>query len=333
MATTSLILGDGALLNMRIAPHALWDVVASASVLAANQFQPQFPYRTWARFAHAAATGGAGAAMVRWAAAWPVGTLPRFVLLPPAPGGLDLCDLRDYVKQLPPAEIRDRLRHEYVTEVPIAYRQFDTDPVGAISAFADMASEYAQAIIRPHWRAIQETVREDVLLRAQTLVSAGIDTLLAALHRRIKWSRPHLSVAGTAVDGTNPREIVLVPLVFVQDRVVLSMNDEATLAVGYQTRGVGNLAIRLGGMPLRQSDRLATLLGATRAAIVRSLAVPSTTTSLAAGLCVAPSTVSEHLGLLVGSRVALRRRTGNKVYYMLSEQGMTLLHALSDPDE
>lgn len=331
--TTSLTLRDGALLKLRVAPHALWDVVASASVLATNQFQPQFPYRGWARSAHASATGGAGAAMVRWAATWPVGELPRFLLLPPAPGGLDLCDLRDYIKQLSPGEIRDRLRNEYVTEIPHGYRQFDSDPTGAISAFADMAGEYAQAIIRPHWRAIQETVREDVMMRAQTLVSAGTDALLAGLHRRIKWSRPHLSVAGAAVDGTHPREIVLVPLVFVQDRVVLSMDDKAALAIGYQTRGVGNLAIRLGGMPVRQSDRLGMLLGPTRAALVRCLAAPSTTTSLAAGLRLAPSTVSEHLGLLVGSRVALRRRSGNKVYYMLSEQGITLLHALSDPDE
>lgn len=332
---TRLTVCDAALLKLRIAPHALWEVVASSSVLASDQFQPQFSYRSWARSALATVAGGPGASMVRWAKSWPVGTLPRFLLIPPDPGGVDLADISEYARQLSPCKVRERLRAEYPTCVPAGYTQFDTDPSRAIAAFADMASEYAEAVIAPHWPSIQETVREEVLLRAHILALAGVDALLEALHRRITWSRPQLSVStmDAMIDGAHPDQIMLVPLVFVQDRVVLSMNGDATLAIGYQSRSAGNLAIRLGGLPGCSVDRLGLLLGATRAAILRSLVSPSTTTSLAAGLHLAPSTVSEHLGLLVGTRIAVKRRSGNKVYYVLSEQGISLLRALSDRED
>jgi DNA-binding transcriptional ArsR family regulator len=78
-------------------------------------------------------------------------------------------------------------------------------------------------------------------------------------------------------------------------------------------------------MPENDSDRLALLLGRGRAAILRSLATPSTTAGLAATLGLAPSTVSEHLSVLVEVGVAGRRRAGRHVVYGLEPAGLALV--------
>jgi DNA-binding transcriptional ArsR family regulator len=57
---------------------------------------------------------------------------------------------------------------------------------------------------------------------------------------------------------------------------------------------------------------------------------PTTTTALAGRLALSPSTVSEHLSVLVTARLAVRRRSSNQVFYELSANGRALVSRFSD---
>src|SRR2546421_585931 len=72
-------------------------------------------------------------------------------------------------------------------------------------------------------------------------------------------------------------------------------------------------------------DRLAIVVGRSRAAVLRALVLPSTTSVVASSLGLSTSTVSEHLSALVAAGMVSRRRLGSRVLYSLDRAGTALL--------
>ncbi|MBV1849552.1 winged helix-turn-helix domain-containing protein [Catellatospora tritici] len=322
-----------ALSRLRIVPHALWEVLASAALLA-HHGTPQFPYRLWAREASVAVASGRGARLVRWAAGWPDGLPPAFLLPSPPTRVTSLRDACAEFRAQPPEEISARLRHHHSLEVPPAFRSFESAPARALAELADLLDEYIEAILRPDWGAVWEILKEDLAARAERLAVAGVDDVLGNLHTRVRWNRPSLSlVTGAPVCEREPASVTLVPVVFLRDRVITSCDGAGGLAIGYQARGAGDLAIRMDRRRSGTPDRLELLLGRARADILRLLVSPRTTAAIARELALAPSTVSEHLGRLVGCGMAVRTRRTNKVLYSLSDGGRLLLRSAQEPSE
>ena len=131
------------------------------------------------------------------------------------------------------------------------------------------------------------------------------------------------------------QRLLLVPLLLAQERLTCSTDHAEILMVTYQARGAAVLAPK--PAPSRPSrDRLAQLVGPGRAAVLRALAEPSTTTGLAATLGVSPSTVSEQLASLLETGTVHRFRTGRRVFYGLEPAGTALVALFaedSDPAE
>jgi DNA-binding transcriptional ArsR family regulator len=98
--------------------------------------------------------------------------------------------------------------------------------------------------------------------------------------------------------------------------------------VTYQARGAALLASS--APPAHPDDRLSILVGRGRAAVLRALKTPATTTGLATALRLAPSTVSEHLTGLQAAGVVHRRRAGRRVLYGLEPAGLALVTLLGD---
>ena len=91
------------------------------------------------------------------------------------------------------------------------------------------------------------------------------------------------------------RPLVLIPLVFARGVLMGESEDEQAVALGYQARGTAALwTAEAAGF----DGRLELLLGHGRAAVLRALDRPATTTDLARRLSYAPSTVSAHLDVL-----------------------------------
>ena len=80
-------------------------------------------------------------------------------------------------------------------------------------------------------------------------------------------------------------------------------------------------------------ERLDLLLGHGRAAVLRALERPATTTELARRLRYAPSTVSAHLDVLARAGLVDRHRVRRSVFYGLNETGTSLVALLADIPE
>jgi len=81
------------------------------------------------------------------------------------------------------------------------------------------------------------------------------------------------------------------------------------------------------GAPGGGTDALQALLGASRAALLRDLVRPRTTSELAARHGLAVGTVSGHLSILAQTRLVSAHRRGRRVYYLRSPLGSLLVDA------
>jgi len=73
------------------------------------------------------------------------------------------------------------------------------------------------------------------------------------------------------------------------------------------------------------SDALHALLGASRAALLRDLVRPRTTSELATRHGLAVGTVSGHLSILAQTRLVSAHRRGRRVYYLRTPLGSLLV--------
>jgi DNA-binding transcriptional ArsR family regulator len=94
-------------------------------------------------------------------------------------------------------------------------------------------------------------------------------------------------------------------------------------AMTYPPRGVGSLW----APPDGDGVALDALLGRTRAAVLRELAAPCSTSELARRLDLTPGAISLHLTVMQRSGLLIRRRAGRSVLYRVSAVGEALLAA------
>lgn len=327
-------LTDSILVRLRIFPSALWEALSSTVVLVRGPAPPAFPYRSWARAAAPALRRTGARALCDWVTEWPQPRIPDFLLAlgtPERQQPLELSSAWAHLDRPSAEEVRRRLHRQFPSGVPPAFRRFGTDPRGALAWLKEAVAAYCDTALAPFWSAVREVVEEDVTYRAQVLATQGVDELLAGLHARIQWRRPVLCLqTDQSAAPPAPSEIVLVPLLFVRERTIVITDERGVLRVGFQCRGAANLGIApVTGATSARDDRLALLMGRSRAAVARCLATPSTTTAIAELLDLAPSTVSEHLAVLTAARAVVRRRRANKVYYRLTDIGRNLLREFS----
>jgi DNA-binding transcriptional ArsR family regulator len=182
---------------------------------------------------------------------------------------------------------------------------------------------------------MRSALEEEVILRARALAAAGPDALFGGLHERVRWQAPTLSLV-KSVDYShraNAQQLTVIPLIFARGALICQICDPKVIAVSYQARGTVALADKSRAHAAVSIDapsrRLVALLGRGRAAVLHSLAEPSTTAGLATRLGLAPSSVSEHLSGLADAGMVHRRRVGRRVFYGLEPAGETLVSMLA----
>ncbi|CAM5500824.1 ArsR/SmtB family transcription factor [Streptomyces narbonensis] len=205
------------------------------------------------------------------------------------------------------------------------------DPEAACAALAEAYAAWWEGAIEPYWPTMRRLVEDEVLVRARTFATEGVDALFAGLETRGRWAPPVLELT-KYIDveyAPGERRLVLVPLVFAEGCRLYSTDDPEVVALSFQARGAG--ALREQAEPVAE-DRLGLMLGRGRAAVLRELGGPLTTAGLADRLGLAPSTVSEHLSVLSEAGVVTRHRVGRSVYYQLTDTGRSLLALLAGED-
>jgi DNA-binding transcriptional ArsR family regulator len=196
---------------------------------------------------------------------------------------------------------------------------------------ADALWRYWEIAIAPYWPQIRAVLDDDVAYRAGRLTSGGIEALMTDLH-------PQLAVEGDALTVERRHHtsdhtltgggLVLVPSVFAWPHVIVETQRGPAPVITYGSRGVGTLW-STDARPATDEDALGALLGRSRAAILAGLALPRSTTELAAELDQTPPAVSQHLSVLRRSGMVMSWRSGRRVLYQRTALGTSLLTACS----
>lgn len=252
-----------------------------------------------------------------------------FTPVPLAPRPV-LAEQVELVRNTSRGVVEEQFARHYPEGLPDFLVPYRYDRDRAFGRLADALTAFWEQAIAPYWPLMRAALDEEVLLRARTLASDGPEAVLIGLRGSARWDRPVLSLPRRyeSVLPAHDQRLLLVPLILAQERLTCSTDHPDILMVTYQARGAVVLAPR-SAPPRPSRDRLAQLIGPGRAAVLRALAEPATTTGLAASLGLSPSTVSEQLSSLVDTGAVHRSRTGRQVLYGLEPAGTALVALFS----
>jgi DNA-binding transcriptional ArsR family regulator len=193
---------------------------------------------------------------------------------------------------------------------------------------SDLIFDYWQVAIAPYWQRIRSVIDDDVAYRGAKAITDGIFSMFTDLHpeitlvdRVLKIDKPHHLDA--SYQGT---QITLLPSVFIWPNLIIGHETPDEFSLIYAARGVGRVWEGLPSTANPMGD-LDSLIGRTRAAILRRLDVPMTTTQVARDLHQSPSTVSEHLTVLRGNGLLISWRAGRGVLYRRTPLASSLMAA------
>ncbi|WP_405890496.1 winged helix-turn-helix domain-containing protein [Streptomyces sp. NBC_01527] len=255
--------------------------------------------------------------------------LPDHLVLPP-PGGMGTTLESELVEvaRVPDTAVRSSL----VRSVAQSWEAHDLDWLtghahGARTA--ELFREVWQEHVAAHWAGRRALLERDVTYRAGLLAAHGWPRALHQMSRRSAW------VGADAIrfnDRPGPDRVVgpdgmlFVP-VSGPCGAWLCEAPGRPYALVYPARGAGGQCEGERLDPARSERAVARLIGAGRAAILRELARPATTSELAALLGQSLGTVGGHLAVLREADLLVGTRVGRRVVYQRTELGDLLADA------
>ncbi|HEU4346817.1 MAG TPA: DUF5937 family protein [Actinoplanes sp.] len=197
---------------------------------------------------------------------------------------------------------------------PPAYARRILDAPDVVDRLADALHATWATLIEPEWPRLRAILERDIVQRAGRLMAYGWSSALADLHPKVSWSPDgaiavrHLDTGRYVLAG---RGLVFVPSVF--SDLILAVDPPQPITMTYRARGVASILAPPVGVA--SGGALGSLIGAARATILRALAVPATTSQLAAQLSMSLGNVGGHLAVLRAAGLVTRTRTGRSVNY------------------
>lgn len=235
---------------------------------------------------------------------------------------------------LPAEEIRSELARVWAgASPPPAARRVLRAPGPGAREIADSLWTFWERALAPSWPRMRGLLDDDVAHRAARLTSGGYDDLLNGLHPKVTAGSGRLRVEAAIdlVRDASGEGLLLVPSVFTWPELVVSTTAPDQARLVYGARGVGRLWEEAGA-PGPGEDPLGALLGRTRAAMLRRLDVPQSTTQLAAALGQSPGTISQHLVVLRDTALVTSWRSGRRVLSRRTPLAASLLRAAETAD-
>jgi DNA-binding transcriptional ArsR family regulator len=254
--------------------------------------------------------------------------LPSFLLPVPTGPWPTLAEELDAVAASPPAVVRAELDEVHDGRpLPTVLRPLHEDPARHLPTVAQALRRYWQATLEPVWQRLRSACTSDITHRMERFADGGLARVLAELHSDICFAddlllidKPHRCTHRFGLAGTG---IVLLPCAFIWPTVLVECCGVDQPTVTYPMRGVAELW-RAAPVP---GDPLSALVGRTRATLLATLALPTTTTELAAELQLSLPAVSQHLKVLKDAALVDARRRGRMVLYQRTPMATMLLEA------
>jgi len=196
---------------------------------------------------------------------------------------------------------------------------------------AEALHEYWRVAIKPFWPQICAVLDADVAYRATRLARGGIEALLTDLHPELELAQHAITVQSSASGSVHDlcgAGLLLVPCVFAWPHVMVDIDAGNPASITYAARGIGELWPQ-NSPAMRSDDALADLLGRTRAAVLRAVALPRCTSDLAAELGQSMPAISAQLTVLRHAGPVSSWRAGRRVLYQLTPLARSVLAASS----
>jgi DNA-binding transcriptional ArsR family regulator len=239
----------------------------------------------------------------------------------------DLDEALDYVRSSPRSYLRQELASawQYRTGRPPTWLQnlADADP-DAIGMLVRALRDLHDAVVAPRWDSVLSSFHGDVARRMPVLAAGGHQALFDTLDEQLRWEDNGLLRQGRPGEyGLGGEGLLLTPSAFWTGPPLFVMDGPAAENVLVYAASPNGQAAALDA-----SDTLATLIGPTRAAVLRALAEPRGTVDLAVTVRISPASASEHAKVLRDAYLIETRREGRSVRHSLTPLGRTVLGQL-----
>jgi DNA-binding transcriptional ArsR family regulator len=183
---------------------------------------------------------------------------------------------------------------------------------------ADLLHDVWHHFVRPEWRQRRAALERDVVMRANTLAYWGWAYTLEGLSPHMQWleeGRLEVNSYAYPVQDLQQAELLLTPCSFGSSWLCLA--PPAAYAIAYPASATW--------LPdTKTRSALDRLIGHTRAALLRALTNPATTTQLATQLHLSLGAVGDHLRVLRDAGIVSRVRVGREVLYQRTARGDSL---------
>ncbi|MDZ5619435.1 helix-turn-helix domain-containing protein [Nocardioides sp. HM23] len=200
---------------------------------------------------------------------------------------------------------------------PAPRRVRDAVDRGDLGRLAARGLAAARRAMGDRWESVTGMLERSTHEAAATAAREGVGAVLDGMHRDVRWTGGELRIAKPFDESVRYRdqELVLSPSVLTWPRLTVQVVHESRGSVVFPATAFGEGRHRGGG------GGLGELLGSSRAALLRDLDVPRTTTELSARHSLAKATVSHHLGALAAAGLLVASRRGRHVDYRRSARG------------
>jgi DNA-binding transcriptional ArsR family regulator len=253
--------------------------------------------------------------------------------LSPVPANVSttIDDLLAQVRATPIDEVRREVAEALSQQPDIGTRVRAILTGGQAAEYcADILAAAWQALLEPEWTTLRAILERDVIHRAGQLTSKGWAAALAGLHPQLAWQHGQIELTrwpGQQDAALAGRGLLFVPSVFVWPRLALSLDPPWPPALIYPARGVAALWETAPPDGAAAGGALGPLLGGSRAAILRALDEPASTTQLAAILGQSLGGLGGHLAVMRRAGLLARARSGRSVLYWRTAVGDALVAA------
>ena len=252
----------------------------------------------------------------------------------------DLTEALDLVRATPRSYLRSELAYVWQDRPgrpPTWLRDLADGDRDALEVVVRALRDLHDAVVAPRWDSVLRSFHGDVARRMPVLAAGGHQALFGTLHRQLQWRDDGLERPGG--DGEydlGGDGLLLIPSASWTGPPVVMIGDGAGLrhALLYAAQPNGSASqggagpddgLLAGGA---ENDSLATLIGSTRAAVLRALREPRGTADLAGAVGISPASASEHAKVLRDADLIETRREGRSVRHSLTPLGRTMLGQL-----
>ncbi|WP_350279454.1 winged helix-turn-helix domain-containing protein [Kribbella sp. HUAS MG21] len=296
-------------------PHPLWEATLAARALSDRTVWPAV--RRWRR---TAAPRVQGSMRPLFKLISPNGLFPGFLIAE----GEGLEAAVEALTETPADVIRDQLEPWLPPDIDRYMRGLLDGRAGSRRALGTAVREFHQEVLVPSSGELYQRYGAELGIRSRAVLHGGVDALLSSLHPDVEWCDPVLTTHGVSDDWVDDvhlegRGLELYPSPLVTNCLLLDASDRRPVLV-YPCAD-----LPAADQDPTTADALADLLGRTRAAVLRSLTYPATTTQLSRRVGISPASTSEHTRVLRAAGLITTHRTQGTALHALTPTAHPLL--------